>query len=185
MIQNAAMLWKNLKEHLKTINQHKLMVLEHCFKCGLYKQGLLHDLSKYSPSEFIPGVIYFQGDRSPNSAQREIEGCSKAWLHHKGRNKHHFEYWIDYTVNKEDGLVGMPMPVNYVVEMFCDRVAACKTYNKENYKDSDALEYFLRGQGHYVMHKDVEELLHRLLKILSIKGEEYTFMYIRKKVLKK
>ncbi|MBQ1193895.1 MAG: catalase [Lachnospiraceae bacterium] len=179
------MLWKNLKGHLKTINQHKLMVLEHCFKCGLYKQGLLHDLSKYSPSEFIPGVIYFQGDRSPNSAQREIEGCSKAWLHHKGRNKHHFEYWIDYTVNKEDGLVGMPMPVNYVVEMFCDRVAACKTYNKENYKDSDALEYFLRGQGHYVMHKDVEELLHRLLKILSIKGEEYTFMYIRKKVLKK
>lgn len=185
MIQNAAMLWKNLKGHLKTINQHKLMVLEHCFKCGLYKQGLLHDLSKYSPSEFIPGVIYFQGDRSPNSAQREIEGCSKAWLHHKGRNKHHFEYWIDYTVNKEDGLVGMPMPVNYVVEMFCDRVAACKTYNKENYKDSDALEYFLRGQGHYVMHKDVEELLHRLLKILSIKGEEYTFMYIRRKVLKK
>lgn len=170
--------------HLNTINTHKLMVMKHCFKCGLYKQGLLHDLSKYSPTEFISGVIYFQGDRSPNNAQREAEGCSKAWLHHKGRNKHHFEYWIDYPVNKAHGLAGMPMPVNYVVEMFCDRVAACKIYNKEKYTDADALNYFLKGKGHYVMHVEAEKLLEKLLVMLSKHGEAYTFAYIRKIVLK-
>lgn len=170
--------------HLNTINQHKIMVMKHCFKCGLIKQGLLHDISKYTPTEFIPGVRYFQGDRSPNSAQREEEGCSTAWLHHKGRNKHHFEYWIDYTANKDLGLSGMPMPVNYVIEMFCDRVAACKIYNKEKYTDSDALNYFLRGRERYVMHKDADELLYKLLRMLSVKGEKYTFTYIRKKILK-
>ncbi|NLL93574.1 MAG: catalase [Clostridiales bacterium] len=175
---------ERFKGHLTTINQHKLMVMKHCFRCGLYKQGLLHDLSKYMPDEFIPGVRYFQGDRSPNNAQREAEGCSSAWLHHKGRNKHHFEYWIDYPVNKAVGLTGMQMPVNYVIEMFCDRVAACKTYNKDKYKNEDALNYFLRGQEHYVMHEDAKNLLYKLLNMLSVKGEDYTFAYIRKVVLK-
>lgn len=91
----------------------------------------MHDLSKYSPSEFIPGVKYYQdGHRSPNNAQREDEGVSKAWLHHKGRNKHHFEYWIDYDVDGNSTiLAGMKMPVKYVAEMFCDRVAASRIYN--------------------------------------------------------
>lgn len=179
--------WKNYWGHFKTITQHKLMVMKYCFKVGLYKQGLLHDLSKYSPSEFWDGVKYYQGDRSPNSAQREIEGCSKAWLHHKGRNKHHFEYWIDYTPPNtgEIRLAGMPMPTNYVIEMFCDRIAASKTYNKEKYTDRSPLVYFLKGQEHYVIHKDAEELLHKLLIMLAENGEEYTFKYIRKKILHK
>ena len=183
IMKNEMSLWKKFKGHLKTINAHKLMVMKHCFRCGLYRQGLLHDLSKYTPSEFIPGVKYFQGDRSPNNAQREAEGCSTAWLHHKGRNKHHFEYWIDYPVNKDAGLAGMKMPLNYVIEMFCDRVAASKIYNKEKYKDSDSLKYYLKGKDHYVMNGEVEALLYKLLKMLSVKGEDYTFMYIRKKVL--
>lgn len=181
---NELSIYKRFIGHLSTINEHKMMVMKHCFRCGLYKQGLLHDMSKYTPIEFIPGVIYFQGDRSPNNAQREATGVSTAWLHHKGRNKHHFEYWIDYPVNKETGLSGMKMPTKYIVEMFCDRVAACKTYHKEKYTDKDALEYFLNGRGHYVMHEDTEKLLHKLLYMLSVKGEDYTFTYIRKKVLK-
>ena len=88
---------KNFFGHLSTINEHRFLVMKHCFRVGLYKQGLTHDLSKYSPTEFIPGVKYFQGDRSPNNAQREHEGYSSAWLHHKGRNKHHFEYWTDVS----------------------------------------------------------------------------------------
>ncbi len=177
--------WERLKGHLSTINHHKIMVMKYCFKAGLYKQGLLHDLSKYTPTEFLAGVKYYQGFRSPNNAQREAEGCSKAWLHHKGRNKHHYEYWIDYPggENGSVSLAGMKMPVNYVVEMFCDRIAACKTYNKEKYTDSDALNYFLRGRGHYVMHKDSEKLLYKLLVMLAEHGEEYTFRYIRKHVL--
>ena len=73
----------------------------------------------------------------------------------------------------------MPMPVEYVVEMFCDRVAACKTYHKDNYKDRDALDYFMLGKGRYVMHEDAEKLLEKLLKMLTVKGEDYTFSYIR------
>ncbi|MBR5896772.1 MAG: catalase, partial [Lachnospiraceae bacterium] len=74
------------------------MVRRHCFKVGLYWQGLIHDLSKYSYTEFSAGVKYYQGVRSPNVAERNINGYSKAWIHHKGRNKHHYEYWTDYSI---------------------------------------------------------------------------------------
>ena len=177
----------NFNGHLHTVNSHRRLVRKYCFKLGLYRQGMMHDLSKYSPSEFKPGVKYYQdGHRSPNNAQREDEGVSKAWLHHKGRNKHHFEYWIDYDVDGNSTiLAGMKMPVKYVAEMFCDRVAASRIYNKDKYKDSDPLDYYIKGLGHYIMHPETDELLHNLLKMLADKGEEYTFAYIKANVLKK
>ena len=177
----------NFNGHLHTVNAHRRLVRKYCFKLGIYRQGLMHDLSKYSPSEFIPGVKYYQdGHRSPNNAQREDEGVSKAWLHHKGRNKHHFEYWIDYDVDgSRTVLAGMKMPVRYVAEMFCDRIAASRIYNKEKYKDSDPLDYYIKGLGHYIMHPETDALLHKLLQMLADKGEEYTFEYIKKNVLKK
>jgi len=73
----------NIKGHFETITRHKLLVMKYCFECGLYRQGLTHDLSKYSPTEFIPGCIYYQGDHSPNEAERAARGYSSAWLHHK------------------------------------------------------------------------------------------------------
>lgn len=177
----------NFNGHLHTVNAHRRLVRKYCFKLGIYRQGLMHDLSKYSPSEFIPGVKYYQdGHRSPNNAQREDEGVSKAWLHHKGRNKHHFEYWIDYDVDgSRTVLAGMKMQVKYVAEMFCDRIAASRIYNKEKYKDSDPLDYYIKGLGHYIMHPETDALLHKLLQMLADKGEEYTFEYIKKNVLKK
>ena len=84
-------IWK----HFKTITKHKLLVMRYCFRIGLYKQGLLHDLSKYSWPEFRVGCRYYQGNRSPNNAEREAPGVSTSWMHHKGRNKHHYEYWVD------------------------------------------------------------------------------------------
>lgn len=177
----------NFNGHLHTVNSHRRLVRKYCFKLGLYRQGMMHDLSKYSLSEFIPGVKYYQdGHRSPNNAQREDEGVSKAWLHHKGRNKHHFEYWIDYDVDGNSTiLAGMKMPVKYVAEMFCDRVAASRIYNKEKYKDSDPLDYYIKGLGHYIMHPETDSLLHNLLQMLADKGEEYTFAYIKANILKK
>ena len=59
--------------------------MKNCFAVGLYRQGLLHDLSKYSWEEFATGVKYYQGNRSPNAAEKEEKGYSAAWLHHKGR----------------------------------------------------------------------------------------------------
>lgn len=174
----------NAKGHFKTINTHKLLVMKYCFKAGLYKQGLLHDLSKYTPSEFITGVRYFQGDKSPNTAERKDLGYSRAWLHHKGRNRHHIEYWIDYSLEADGKMAGIKMPVNYVVEMFCDRIAACRVYNGDAYTDSDALNYYKRSHDHYMIHPETDRLLCRLLTILSEYGEEKTFRYIRKKILK-
>ena len=119
---------ENAKNHFRTITEHKIMVMKNCFRVGLIKQGLLHDLSKYSWEEFKTGVKYYQGNRSPNAAEKEAVGYSAAWLHHKGRNKHHFEYWIDFAPDKERGLIGNKMPLRYLVEMVMDRIAASKVY---------------------------------------------------------
>lgn len=182
-IKDIKKLWENAKGHLRTINEHKRLVMKHCFRVGLYRQGVLHDLSKYSPAEFITGIKYYQGNKSPNAAEREEKGVSEAWLHHKGRNKHHYEYWIDYPGRGQD-IAGMKMPVRYVVEMFCDRVAACKVYNKEEYTDADALNYYKKGRAHYVIHPQSDRLLRYMLEMLAAKGEDYTFDYIRRKILK-
>lgn len=172
-------------KHLRTINRHKWMVLKNCFKCGLYKQGLLHDLSKYSYTEFSVGLKYYQGDRSPNNAEREDKGYTSAWLHHKGRNKHHLEYWIDYSLDKNKGpMSGCRMPVEYVVEMFCDRMAASKNYNPDTYTDSSPLNYYLKGREKYLLHEDSRMLLESLLNMLTEQGEEKTFSYIRTEILK-
>lgn len=173
-------------EHFKTITHHRHLVRRGCFQVGLYRQGLLHDLSKYSPSEFRVGAKYYQGTRSPNNAEREDIGYSSAWLHHKGRNRHHYEYWVDYGTDGKKCLIGMKMPVRYVVEMFLDRIAACKVYKGHAYQDSDPLDYFQKGgTDDYVMHEDTKRLLTRLLVMLAENGEEKTFRYIREKVLKK
>ncbi len=169
--------WYN---HLKTINEHKIEVGKNCFRCGLYKQGLLHDLSKYSWTEFSVGAKYYQGNRSPNEAEREDKGYTSSWLHHKGRNKHHLEYWIDYDIEHRDrGMTGMKMPDNYIVEMFCDRVAASKTYNGKNYTDSDPYNYFMKGKARRVIHPETSKLIEDLLYMLKTKGEDETFAYIR------
>ena len=104
------------------------MVAKHCFKVGMYWQGLTHDLSKYSPSEFWQGCKYYQGYRSPNNAEREDKGYSAAWLHHKGRNKHHYEYWIDYSLGPVKGMAGMKMPLKYVNEMIHPETRALLEY---------------------------------------------------------
>ena len=179
----------NAWKHFCTITHHKNLVMAGCFKIGLYKQGLLHDLSKYSPTEFLVGCKYYQGNMSPNNAERKDKGYSLAWLHHKGRNKHHLEYWIDYGVSYENGkehrgMVGMKMPVRYVCEMFIDRISASKNYQKEQYTDHSALDYFLKGKDHYLIHPDTEALLWYLLLMLAKRGEKDTFAFVKNEVLK-
>ena len=169
--------------HFKTITRHKILVAKGCFKLGLYYQGIMHDMSKYSPTEFLVGVKYYQGTESPNNAERMEEGISMSWLHHKGRNKHHFEYWIDYSLNPGEGMVGMEMPTQYVVEMFVDRIAASRNYMKDAYTDASALEYYKKGCHKYIMHPKTADLLEKLLVMLAEKGEEETFSYVRHQVL--
>lgn len=170
-------------QHFCTITHHKILVMKHCFRVGLYRQGLLHDMSKYMPSEFLVGCRYYQGTRSPNNAERETTGCSTAWLHHKGINKHHYEYWIDYGLN-EPGLTGMKMPKRFVIEMFMDRIAASKIYMRERYTDASPLEYYEKGSAAQLIHEDTRRLLEELLNMLAEKGEDVTFAYIKNKILR-
>lgn len=173
--------------HLKTINKHKLRVMISCFQVGLYKQGLLHDLSKYSPVEFMVGAKYYQGDSSPNNAERRDKGYSSAWLHHKGCNKHHLEYWIDYGNGDDRKIQGIKMPKKYVVEMFIDRICACKNYQGDQYSQEAPLVYYDNGKQYFghMMHKETQRLLEELLQRLAENGEEETFSYIRNVVLSK
>ena len=171
--------WK----HFRTITYHKWLVLQGCIKVGLYWQGLTHDLSKYSPTEFWTGARYYQGTRSPNAAEREEKGYSEAWMHHKGRNKHHYEYWTDMspvTKNYES----VPMPRKYLVEMIMDRRAACMTYQGKDYKENSALEYFLKSREQSLMHPALRQQLEFLLTMLAEQGEKETFRYIKTSVLK-
>ena len=168
-------------KHLCTINEHKIEVGKNCFRCGLYWQGIVHDLSKYSPAEFLVGAKYYQGTRSPNEAEREAVGYTSSWLHHKGRNKHHLEYWIDYDLDKRDGsMTGMKMPDNYIIEMFCDRVAASKIYKGDKYTDRSALDYYLNGKSKGAMHPYVRRKIEMLLRMLADRGEEETFAYAKR-----
>lgn len=168
-------------KHFLTITHHRHKVIANCFRAGIPLRGLLHDLSKYTPTEFIPGAKHYLGDRSPNEGEREDYGYSKAWMHHKGRNRHHFEYWTDYSpVTKK--MEGVPMPQKFLIEMFCDRVAASKIYNGKNYTDSTPLEYFLDGRNRRgtLIHPETSDKLEFLLRMLAEKGEKETFNYIRK-----
>lgn len=170
----------NAWKHFKTITYHRYLVMRGCFKLGLYWQGLTHDLSKYSPSEFLVGVKYYQGTRSPNNAEREAIGYSSAWLHHKGRNKHHYEYWLDYSPMSEGGVIlPAPMPDRYIAEMFADRVAASKVYKGADYRDDSPLQYYLLGRGNAPLHPYTREMLEKLLYMLAEKGEKETFSYLR------
>ena len=170
---------ENIWKHFKTITYHRHLVRRHCFRLGLYRQGLMHDLSKYSPEEFLTGVRYYQGTRSPNAAEREACGYSKAWLHHKGRNKHHYEYWTDVSTDKTKGYVGVKMPIRYFAEMICDRIAACEVYKGKDYTPSAPLEYYERTKQYIVIHPETRALLERVLVMLSKKGEAVTFAYLR------
>lgn len=179
---------EKIKGHLKTINEHKLLVMKHCFRIGLYKQGLLHDMSKYMPSELFMGFMYYDdGKSSPNNGERCDKGYSAAWLHHKGRNRHHFEYWLDYSQqHSKDNypLQAVQMPRKYVAEMLMDRICASKNYNKESYTDHDALAYYERGRGHYLLHPQTAKELHGMLRILDQRGEEVLIHFVKEYYLK-
>lgn len=164
--------WK----HLRTIQRHRKEVRKLCFKCGLYWQGLVHDLSKYSPEEFTPSVKYYTGKRSPTEDEIKDLGYSKAWLHHQGRNKHHYQYWQDPTHD----LIA-EIPYKYIVEMFCDRVAACKIYRGSQYTDSSAYIYFVKNAKEEDFNSKSYTALRSLLEMLMMLGEDETCEYIRNK----
>ncbi len=169
---------KRLIGHFSTITRHKLTVQSLCFRCGMVKQGLLHDLSKYSWTEFSSGVKYYQGYRSPIDKEKEEIGYSKGWLHHKGKNRHHWDYWVDREY-RSPKITALPMPFEYVLESVCDKIAASKIYGKEKYTDAYAYDFFMKGNDRLAMNPVTVRQIETLLCYLKDNGEEKALRYYR------
>ena len=140
-------------------------------------------VAKIATKKRVNCVLYmdYPADELEEYAERRENGVSLAWLHHKGRNRHHFEYWIDYCIG-DDGKVymgGCKMPLKYVAEMFCDRIAACKVYQGEKYTDASAYDYYARSRGHIMIHPETGAQIEKMLLVLKEEGEEKAFAYVR------
>lgn len=157
---------KNVIKHFNLVNKHRWKVFKLSIKAGIPLRGLLHDLSKYSPTEFWESVKYFNGKRSPISLCREDIGYSEAWLHHKGRNKHHHEYWYDYNAPSRTPL----MPYKYVVEMICDTLAAGMTYQGKNWTKGYQLSYYLIERERININPIIDKILIEVYEQIRDKG---------------
>ena len=162
-------------KHFITITRHKYYVMKFCFKCGLYKRGLLHDLSKYSLTEFFSSAKYFQGTSSPIDAEKREKGYSLAWQHHKGHNPHHWEYWIDNVGTYKN--TPCKIPIEYVIEMICDWLGAGIVYSKQkpNYNQPyvEPLEYYNKCKNERIFHEETQELIEFYLNMIANKGINY------------
>ncbi|MBR6690487.1 MAG: catalase [Bacilli bacterium] len=181
---------KNLVLHFNLINKHRFKVFKLCIKAGIPFRGLIHDLSKYSPTEFFESIKYYKGSYSPISACKKENGYSKAWLHHKGRNKHHHEYWYDYSAPNTTAL----MPYKYTVEMICDTLAAGMTYQGKNWTNDYQLNYYLKDREKKHINPIIDDILLEVYKLISQKGinevinsktlKRIYYKHIDKKVIK-
>lgn len=156
--------WK----HFKTVMKHKSVVFRECLACGIGWQGIVHDLSKFSHTEFSPSAKYFQGNRSPIEAEKEDCGYSFAWLHHKGCNPHHWEYWIDFA--SDGGIIADRIPKKYVIEMLCDWIGAGKVYAKGKWSQNDPLDYYNKVRAGRYFHPETEQVIVRFLELIRDNG---------------
>ena len=155
-------------KHFTLITKHKILVGKYCFKCGQFKRGLLHDNSKYSPTEFISGAKYYQGDASLIDSEKNAIGYSVAWQHHKGHNPHHWEYWIDNIGSRKN--TPIKIPYDYVIEMICDWRGAGKTYSRDKWTQSEPYEYYRMVKEGRIIHPRTEKIIIYLLEIIRDEG---------------
>lgn len=156
-------------KHLRTVAKHRWVVLQQCARCGYFWQGLTHDLSKLSRAEFVSSARYFQGDRSPIEAEKAAQGYSAAWLHHKGRNPHHWEYWTDF--DEGDGhVIANKIPYRYVVEMVCDWIGAGMVYSQDKWTQSEPLAYYDKVRKGRHFHEETELMLRFFLEVIKDYG---------------
>lgn len=163
--------FKNILIHLKTVFTHKYYVFIYCKKCGIPIRGLLHDMSKLSPIEFINNIKYVEPGKSPITVAKERDGYSKAWMHHKSHNPHHHVYWMDRF---DEGCYVTRMPYKYMVECLCDHLGANKAYNpKSKTPYTDEINWWKKERQTTVMHPDNIKFLDEVLYSLYLCETEY------------
>lgn len=162
------MLIKNAWLHFKKICTHKYWVGYYCFKAGIPWRGIKHDLSKFHPVEFWESVKYYQGDRSPIDACKEANGVSQAWMHHKRRNSHHYEYYVD---NFDKGGEAVQMPFEDALEMVCDYLGAGRAYSGKKFTYKGELEWWKnKSKNGIAMHPQTKMFVTLMLSQLAEKN---------------
>ena len=157
---------KNIFLHFKLITHHRWLVFKLCCKVGEPWRGFVHDLSKYSPTEFFEGVKYYTGTCSPITEAKKDKGYSRAWLHHKGRNKHHAEYWIDDTAPDPVPVI----PYKYAVEMICDKLAAGMAYKGKDFTPQYELDYWNIERTKIRVNPKTQDFVTEVLTQITKKG---------------
>ena len=158
-------------KHIKLVLKHKWIVFKLCCKIGIPWRGFMHDWSKFSPTEFWESVKYYDGHKSPIKVCKTYKGYSKAWLHHKGRNKHHYEYWVDLALPEEKAII---MPYKYAAEMICDKLAASIVYNGKDWNNNTQIEYYMRERKVSLIHPQIDQFMISIFKQISKQGIEET-----------
>lgn len=157
---------KAILGHLKTVLTHKKWVFYYCCKLGIPWQGITHDLSKFSPIEFKESIRFYQGGKSsPIPAAKKEQGYSLAWLHHKGRNPHHYEYWTD---NYDSGTTCIKIPWNYFLEMIADYLAAGRTYQGKDFTFESEYKWWMKKKDSCKMNDVTKEFLTEVLSHFKI-----------------
>ena len=155
----------NAWKHFKKICIHKKWVFYYCCKCGIPWQGIKHDLSKFSPIEFFESIKYYNGIDSPINLCKEKNGYSMAWFHHKGRNPHHYEYWVD---NLDNGGKAIQMPFKYALELICDYLGAGRAYQGNNFTYQKEYEWWLKRIEHpLLIHPQTKAFISSILELLA------------------
>ena len=145
----------NIFKHTKIVIKHKLEVFKLCCKIGIPWRGFMHDWSKFSPTEFWESIKYYRGNGSPIRLCKAEKGYSKAWLHHKGRNKHHPEYWIDYSLPDKTVI----MPYKYAAEMICDKMAAGIVYSGKEWTNNTQIDYYMKERITSLIHPQIDKFM--------------------------
>lgn len=162
---------KNAVKHFKLITNHKWIVFKLCCKVGEPWRGFWHDISKYSPTEFGESIKYYVGTHSPITEAKKDKGYSEAWLHHKGRNKHHPEYWIDWSLPEKTVI----MPYKYAAEMICDKMAAGITYSGKNWTRNTQIDYYMKEREISLIHPQIDKFMIAVFTQVSKEGIEKTY----------
>lgn len=152
--------------HFKTVCKHKYWVGKYCFMAGIPLRGIMHDMSKFSPTEFFESAKYYQGTRSPIDKCKEVNGYSKAWQHHKGRNTHHYEYWVD---NLDIGGTAIQMPFDDARELICDFLGAGRAYMGKNFSYEAEYNWWLEKlKKPLKMNQQTKDFVDSVLLLLSV-----------------
>jgi hypothetical protein len=170
-----------MKKHLKYLSyviRHKLFVFIASRRVGgvsLFR-ALIHDWTKFLPSEWEPYVTYFYGDKKidsneSNAAIRKFGCCesapygfyrkerfNKAWLYHQKRNKHHWQYWM--LQNDGGEYFPLPMPLKYAHEMVADWMGAGRAIHGH----WECTDWYEKNKDKIKLHPETRDIVERILR---------------------